>query len=127
MPALTVVSVVARDLVASVAFYRGLGLELAPGESSESHATFAGSGVRLMLDTEDLIRELDPHWTRPEGGHAIALAFECATPGEVDETFARLVQAGAGERKSPWDAFWGQRYATVVDPDGNAVDLFCNL
>jgi hypothetical protein len=24
----------------------------------------------------------------------------------------------------PFDAFWGQRYATVRDPDGNAVDLF---
>ncbi|MFL6036949.1 MAG: glyoxalase, partial [Gaiellaceae bacterium] len=27
----------------------------------------------------------------------------------------------------PFDAFWGQRYATVVDPDGNAVDLFAPL
>jgi uncharacterized glyoxalase superfamily protein PhnB len=27
----------------------------------------------------------------------------------------------------PWDAFWGQRYAVVHDPDGNGVDLFCPL
>ena len=27
----------------------------------------------------------------------------------------------------PWDAFWGQRYATVLDPDGNSVDLFAAL
>ncbi len=27
----------------------------------------------------------------------------------------------------PWDAFWGQRYASVLDPDGNAVDLFAAL
>lgn len=26
-----------------------------------------------------------------------------------------------------WDAFWGQRYATALDPDGNAVDLFAVL
>jgi uncharacterized glyoxalase superfamily protein PhnB len=25
------------------------------------------------------------------------------------------------------DAFWGQRYATVLDPDGNSVDLFASL
>ncbi|MCZ6462364.1 MAG: glyoxalase, partial [Actinobacteria bacterium] len=25
------------------------------------------------------------------------------------------------------DAFWGQRYATVLDPDGNAIDLFAPL
>ena len=29
--------------------------------------------------------------------------------------------------KAPWDAPWGQRYALVRDPDGNAVDLFCPL
>ena len=27
----------------------------------------------------------------------------------------------------PMDAFWGQRYATVLDPDGNSVDLFAEL
>ena len=27
----------------------------------------------------------------------------------------------------PFDAFWGQRYATVHDPDGNPVDLFAPL
>jgi catechol 2,3-dioxygenase-like lactoylglutathione lyase family enzyme len=30
-------------------------------------------------------------------------------------------------RKEPYDAFWGQRYANVADPDGNAVDLFAPL
>jgi uncharacterized glyoxalase superfamily protein PhnB len=29
--------------------------------------------------------------------------------------------------RSPFDAFWGQRYATVLDPDGNTVDLFAPL
>jgi hypothetical protein len=27
----------------------------------------------------------------------------------------------------PRDAFWGQRYASVHDPDGNAVELFASL
>ncbi len=26
-----------------------------------------------------------------------------------------------------WDAFWGQRYAILHDPDGNGVDLFAPL
>ena len=25
---------------------------------------------------------------------------------------------------APWDAFWGQRYATVVDPNGVWVDIY---
>jgi hypothetical protein len=29
--------------------------------------------------------------------------------------------------QDPWDAFWGMRYATVADPDGNGIDLYANL
>jgi uncharacterized glyoxalase superfamily protein PhnB len=45
--------------------------------------------------------------------------------GERD--LARLVAAGYEGKKEPYDAFWGQRYANVVDPDGNVVDLFAAL
>ena len=38
-----------------------------------------------------------------------------------------LVAAGGRGHKEPWDAFWGQRYAEVLDPDGNVVDLFAPL
>jgi hypothetical protein len=31
---------------------------------------------------------------------------------------------GFAGHKPPWDAVWGQRYAIVHDPDGNAIDLF---
>jgi hypothetical protein len=37
-----------------------------------------------------------------------------------------LAALGHG-RKEPWDAFLGQRYAVVSDPDGNHVDLFAPL
>jgi uncharacterized glyoxalase superfamily protein PhnB len=45
----------------------------------------------------------------------------------VDAAYQRLTAAGYAGRKEPWDAFWGQRYATVLDPDGNSVDLFAPL
>jgi uncharacterized glyoxalase superfamily protein PhnB len=38
--------------------------------------------------------------------------------------FERLTAAGYPGSLSPYDAPWGQRYATVLDPDGNIVDLF---
>ena len=41
--------------------------------------------------------------------------------------FAELVAAGYDGHLEPWDAFWGQRYASVRDPDGNGVDLFAPL
>jgi uncharacterized glyoxalase superfamily protein PhnB len=37
------------------------------------------------------------------------------------------VAAGYHSELEPFDAFWGQRYATVLDPDGNGVDLFAPL
>jgi uncharacterized glyoxalase superfamily protein PhnB len=57
----------------------------------------------------------------------VSVAFKCSSPAEVDSVHQKLVDAGYASRKAPWDAFWGQRYATVEDPDGNPVDLFCPL
>jgi uncharacterized glyoxalase superfamily protein PhnB len=34
------------------------------------------------------------------------------------------IQAGFKGKKEPWDAFWGQRYACALDPDGYQIDLF---
>jgi uncharacterized glyoxalase superfamily protein PhnB len=79
-----------------------------------------------MWDTVEMVKELDPQWTEPRG-QRIALAFECASPAEVDATHKRVVAVGFASKKDPWDAFWGQRYAQVVDPDGNGVDLFAQL
>ena len=54
----------------------------------------------------------------------MSLAFRCDTPAEVDRTYDELIALGYEGHKPPWDAFWGQRYAEVLDPDGNLADLF---
>ena len=46
---------------------------------------------------------------------------------EVDATYEKLVAAGYESRRAPWDAFWGQRYATLLDPDGVEVSLYAAL
>src|SRR2546428_12816161 len=71
-----------------------------------------------MFDTLELIKQLDPDWVDPKG-HRMGVAFECSSPGEVDATHSRVVRAGFRSKKDPWDAFWGQRYAQIVDPDDN--------
>lgn len=38
--------------------------------------------------------------------------------------YAELTDAGYTGHLKPWDAFWGQRYAVVLDPDGCEVSLF---
>ena len=127
---LDAVGIVVSDLKRSVEFYRMLGVPFEPGmeESPHGHAEAElGSGVRVMLDTEAGMREFDPNWTRGTGASGATLAFRCASPQEVDELYAQAVQAGARAHKAPWDAFWGQRYAQLRDPDGNPIDLYANL
>ena len=57
----------------------------------------------------------------------MALPYLCETPAEEDVDYAAITAAGFTGHLAPWDAFWGQRYATLHDPDGNAVDLFAPL
>jgi uncharacterized glyoxalase superfamily protein PhnB len=126
MPDLAAIGIVSTDLARSAAFYRLLGVDLPDPDGEHVEATL-GSGVRLMFDDVELIKKLHEGWRPTEGGPAISLAFECDSPKDVDETYARVVAAGHGSKAEPYDAFWGQRYATVLDPDGNFVDLFASL
>ena len=124
MPELNAIGIVASDLGRSIAFYRLLGVEL-PEEGEGHIEAQLPSGVRLMLDSEEVIRSFRPDWTR-EAGNQLALAFECSSPEEVDALYARVTAAGFDAEKEPWDAFWGQRYAQIRDPDGVPVDLFAH-
>jgi catechol 2,3-dioxygenase-like lactoylglutathione lyase family enzyme len=124
-PQLDAFGIVVSDMARSVAFYRRLGLDFPEGSENEDHveAQLPG-GLRYMLDTEDVIRSFDPEWKRGEshGG-----AFRCESPDEVDQVYAELLGAGATGQKEPWDAFWGQRYAQLKDPDGTIIDLYAPL
>jgi catechol 2,3-dioxygenase-like lactoylglutathione lyase family enzyme len=123
---LNAIGIAVSDLRRSLQFYRLLGLDL-PEDSDEDHveATMP-NGTRLMFDTEDVIRSFLPEWTR-EDGNQVSLAFECASPAELDEVYARVVAAGFEGEKEPWDAFWGQRYALLGDPDGVRINLYAAL
>ncbi|CAL8973820.1 MAG: VOC family protein [Actinobacteria bacterium] len=122
------IGITVADMAASLGFYRLLGLEFDPSDDAEGHVECeTPGGVRIMFDSVSVVHSFDPDWQPPVGGPAMTLAFECADPAEVDATSARLAQAGHTVHREPWDAFWGQRYATVLDPDGNRVDLFAWL
>ena len=126
MAELNALGIVVGDMATSIRFYRLLGVDL-PETPDEGHveATLAG-GARLMLDSEQTVRSFRPDWTRARGNQ-LALAFECASPAEVDELYERAAAAGFDAEKEPWDAFWGQRYAELQDPDGVPVDLYAAL
>ena len=125
-PRLDLVGLVVKDMAASLAFYRRLGLDLAPELDDESHVEVTVGGLRLAWDTVDVIESFSSY-EESSGGHRIGLAFLCESPEEVDHLHADLTQAGYTSHVEPFDAFWGQRYATVLDPDSNPVDLFAPL
>jgi uncharacterized glyoxalase superfamily protein PhnB len=125
MADLRAIGIVSADTARSIAFYRLLGVDFPEDGEGHIEATLP-SGTRLMLDSEDVIRSFRPDWTR-EVGNQLALAFECTSPAEVDELYARVQAAGFDAEKEPWDAFWGQRYAQLRDPDGVPVELFAAL
>ena len=126
MPNLNAIGIVASDMGTSIRFYRALGLDV-PETPDEGHVdTFLPNGVRFMLDSEETMRSFKEDWSR-ETGNQISIAFECSSPAEVDEVYARVTGEGFEGEKEPWDAFWGQRYAQLLDPDGNTVHLFAPL
>jgi catechol 2,3-dioxygenase-like lactoylglutathione lyase family enzyme len=126
MPRLNAIGLVVSDMAESIRFYRLLGVDL-PETPDEGHVgADLPDGGRLMLDTEEVIRSFRPEWTRA-AGNQVALAVECESPAAVDELYGRAVEAGFRGEKEPWDAFWGQRYAQLADPDGVPVDLYAAL
>jgi uncharacterized glyoxalase superfamily protein PhnB len=79
-----------------------------------------------MLDTEAEVRAYRPEWRRATGNQ-LGLAFECASPAEVDELNGRVTAAGFQGDKEPFDAVWGQRWAELRDPDDVPLALHAEL
>ncbi len=122
----TVFQIFASDLTASLNFYRLLGLSVPEADVPHVAVELPG-GNTLSFDTEETIAEMHPGWI-PQGSNSrLALAFGVGTPPEVDALFEKVTTAGFSGLLPPYDAPWGQRYATVADPDGNWVDLFAPL
>jgi uncharacterized glyoxalase superfamily protein PhnB len=124
---LDMIGLTVEDLPKSISFYRLLGWEIpdpAPGEPY--HEITLENGLRISWNSVEMMKQIEPHWKEPVG-QRISLAYLCDSPSDVDNRYGEIVTAGYEGSKAPWDAFWGQRYAQVKDPDGNLVDLFCPL
>lgn len=123
---LDAIGIVSKDIPQAVKFYALLGVDLKEAGGPDHYEGSTPCGVRMMVDSVELMKQLNPAWQEPSGC-GIVLCFKQASPEEVDTLFARVVEAGFPAVKEPWDAFWGQRYASVKGPDGNQIDLFAVL
>jgi catechol 2,3-dioxygenase-like lactoylglutathione lyase family enzyme len=120
--------IIVADIESSIEFYRRLGLDFKVDPGYPDHAGCdLANGVHLMFDQEKFTAMARPGWERGAGSPPVFLSFQFSSPEAVDAKYAELIEAGYVGSREPWDAFWGHRFATVLDPDGNGIDLFCPL
>ena len=124
-PVFNQVNLVVRDMAATVAFYRRLGLTIedteADWQSHHRNARMPG-GIDLDFDSIEFARVWDEGWpVGPRTGGV--LGFSVRSREDVDDIYRELTDAGYRGEQQPYDAFWGARYAVVQDPDGNPVGI----
>lgn len=122
------VNLVVRDMEATLRFYRAAGVDI---PESAVWRTASGihhvnvempSGLSLEFDSEALAPEYNRGWR--DTGRGIGrcvLTFRLKAREAVDRCCAELAALGYTVSQPPFDAFWGARYAIVLDPDGNGV------
>jgi catechol 2,3-dioxygenase-like lactoylglutathione lyase family enzyme len=125
--ALRTVGIIVKEMPKTLAFYRMLGLNIPQDADTEENVDFeAENGIVLGFVTEARVAQNDPNFGSPTSS-SLNLQFECGSPAEVDETFARMTAAGYAGYAEPWDTFWGQRFGRVTDPDNRIVNLYAPL
>lgn len=122
---LDAIGIACKDVQETIKFYNLFGIEFK--KLGEDH--FEGltqRGLRIMLDSYELLEKINENWKRPNVS-GITLCFLQESSQDVDELYNKIIAAGFTSEKSPWDAFWGQRYSSVKDPNGNQIDIFASL
>jgi uncharacterized glyoxalase superfamily protein PhnB len=81
------------------------------------------NGFSLDFDSVQFASQWNRGWPGRAGGGMGVLGFALPSREAVDKLYAELTVAGYNSQQTPFDAFWGARYAVIEDPDGNAVGL----
>jgi catechol 2,3-dioxygenase-like lactoylglutathione lyase family enzyme len=121
------VGVTSSNLKETVKFYTTLGFTFPDYEPDEQHLeplTPDGS-ARLMIDSKELITNI--LGKVPQTANHSSFAIEFSSPEEVNLVAKKIAEQNYTLVKEPWDAFWGQRYAIIADPDGYMIDLYAKL
>ena len=116
------VHVAVADMAKAMDFYRLAGLAIPAGAGEQPHVEieFEG-GAHVAFSTPIVMAMYDPAWRGPSPATATALQFRLPSRAAVDDMYEALTGAGYRGHIAPIDAFWGNRYCEVDDPDGNTV------
>lgn len=128
MPRIDSIATVVHDMARTLCFYRLLGLDIPGAADTETFVTVdLGCGLRIAWNTEEVERSFNPEWHAPPIAGRMGITFRCTNAAEVDSVYAGILRAGYEGDLEPFDAPWGSRHCRVLDPDGNAIDLFALL
>lgn len=124
---LNAVAITSSDIKRSIQFYEILGFQFPKFKDDEQHteSIVQDNETKLMIDSEKLSTELLGEKPFPSNHSSFAIEFDSAE--EVNEIAKEVEKNGFVVNKYPWNAFWGQRYCVVEDPDGYKLDLYSKL
>jgi catechol 2,3-dioxygenase-like lactoylglutathione lyase family enzyme len=103
MPRIDSIATIVENMRRTLGFYRLLGFEI-PEEA----------------DHEGYVQA-------PPIAGRMGITLRCDNAAEVDAVYSEIVGAGYRGGLEPFDAPWGSRHCRILDPDGNAIDLFAPL
>ena len=120
-PKLTAVTLGVRDVPASALFYEALGFVRKVRATGDEIAFYQAGGVVLALWDWDKLAEdsVISSQPRPQTFRGSTLAWNCATPAEVDAVFAAAITAGARLLRRPEKTEYGGYRGYFSDPDGH--------
>jgi uncharacterized protein len=111
------------DLARARAFYEALGWS---GESPDDEVMFfQAGGMILALWSRDKLAE-DSVVTDGGGWGGVTLAYNVASPGDVDAVLAEAEAAGARIGRPGAPTSWGGYSGVFVDPDGHPWEVAHN-
>lgn len=121
---ISLITLGAKDLVATGEFYEALGWEAVPSE--EGLAVYQLNGQCLGLYGLEALAE-DIGVSIDALGHGAAtLGYNTRSKEEVDSVLAGAEDAGAKILKPAQDVFWGGYHGYFADPEGHIWEIAFN-
>ena len=119
---LSLVTLGVRDLGRARSFYEAMGWRAAP----EDDVVFfqAGGIIVALWDRGELAKDSAVEDAGGWGG--VTLAYNVASPEEVDAVIDEARTAGATIGREPGKTFWGGYSGVFVDPEGHPWEIAHN-
>jgi predicted lactoylglutathione lyase len=124
-PKLTAVTLGVRDVPASARFYEALGFKRKVRMTGDEIVFLDAGGVVLALWNWDKLAEdsVVTSQPRPQTFRGSTLAWNCATPADVDAAFNKAMAAGAAMLRRPEKTEYGGYRGYFADPDGHVWEI----